>query len=126
MIKTTIEGIQRTQQANLKIIRAVKPENGLGRWANYVTVSIHRYVVGITHVITGSLKASQRMVHEGPARYRIYIDPSSKNPKTGQYPSLYGVIEHNRGGRHSFYERAVSAAPSTLSAGANLFMRELP
>lgn len=126
MIKATIKGLQEVQQGNLKVIKAVKPENGLGRWANYVTVSVHRYVVGITHVITGSLRASQRMAQEGPAKYRIYIDPSAKNPMTGQYPSLYGLIEHNRGGAHAFYERAMDATPATLSAGADLFMKELP
>lgn len=124
-MSSSIRGIQEAQQANLKLIRAVKPQNGTGRAAKTATFSLQRYAVAITHVLTGSLKGSHRIEQLGPAKFRIYIDPSSKNPRTGEAPAVYGIYEHSKGGSHAFYERTVMNYGSRASSeGFNVLIRE--
>lgn len=121
-----IKGIQQAQQANLRLMRAIKPQNGLGRGAYKATFSLHRYAVSVTHVDTGALKASHRIGQLGPAKYRIYIDPASKNPRTGELPSIYGITEHRRGGEHAFYEISMRRyALKSAQQGATVIIREI-
>jgi hypothetical protein len=103
----TITGIQEAQAMNNRAIAALRPTGALGRAVQYGTIAAHRYALGLTHVDTGALKSSHRMELSG-TRGRIYIDPSTSNPRTGQAPVEYGVIEHNRGGSHAFYARVVA------------------
>lgn len=109
MTNLSIRGIQEAQQANLELIASLKPGGALGRAIQYGTIEIHRYAVAITHVKTGALRASHRIELSG-LRGRVYIDPATVNPRTGQKPSLYGVTEHRRGGSHAFYERTYHEA----------------
>lgn len=109
MLKMTIKGIQEAQRANTRAIAAVQTKGGLGRAVRHGMVQAQRYAVAITHVDTGALKASHRMAFTdrgGMARGRIFIDPSSVNPR-GQKPSVYGPVEHERGGGHAFYARTL-------------------
>jgi len=117
----TITGIQEAQQANLRAIAALRPEGAFGRAVVYAGTAAHRYAVAITHVDTGSLRASHRIAVEG-LRARIFIDPASTNPRTGERPAVYGVEEHARGGSHAFYERVVEERGREIAEGA---MREL-
>lgn len=103
MIHTSINGIQQAQRWNLRAIAAMKPSGALGRSVQYATIEGHRYVVSITHVDTGALRASHR-IWLGGLQGRIYIDPNAINPK-GQRPYIYGPKEHARGGAHAFYYR---------------------
>ncbi len=121
-----ITGIQEAQRANLRLMRAIKPQNGLGRGAYKATFSLHRYAVAVTHVDTGALRASHRIGQLGPAKYRIYIDPASKNPRTGELPSIYGITEHRRGGEHAFYKIAMRRyAYKSAEQGALVIIREI-
>ena len=122
----TIRGIQQAQAANNKIIAAVKPSGALGRAIQYGTTRVHRYAVGVSHVDTGAMRASHRMqlsTMEG----RVYLDRSSRNPRSRQMVYVYGFWEHMRGGGHAFYERTVrEAGPQILRDMAGMVQRGLP
>jgi hypothetical protein len=104
MIKANISGIQRAQAENNRRIAELKPQGAAGQALRRAGQMIIRYVVAITHVDTGALRASHRLEING-LRGRIYLDPSAKNPRTGAATAMYGAIEHARGGKHAFYTR---------------------
>lgn len=108
MTMMTISGIQQAQRDNERMVAAMRPDEGsaIGRAVQYAMIEAHRQAVTKTHVITGSLRASHRMQQTG-VHGQIYIDPASVNPDTSERPAVYGVQEHNRGGDHAFYLRAV-------------------
>lgn len=114
--KTTIEGIQEAQAKNLRIAAALRPSGAAGRVVRFVTLAAHRYATGITHVCSGALRASHR-VKLGGKRGQIYIDPASVSP-TGGRPSIYGPIEHARGGDHAFYSRVETEAGDMITRQA--------
>lgn len=99
----TITGLQEAQRANLHNIQAMRPTGALGRAIRWGGTEAHRYAVFVTHVDTGALRASHRIKVE-TARAEVYIDPNAINPR-GQRPADYGVVEHERGGGHAFYDR---------------------
>lgn len=101
-----IRGIQEAQADNAKRIAALKPNGELGQVIKDQTIGAHRYAISITHVITGSLRASHRMELKG-LHGRIYIDPASVNPRSKQKPVVYGYHENKRGGAHAFYDRTI-------------------
>ena len=103
-----IRGIQEAQRGNAQLMASFKPGGKFAKAVWKVTVSLHRYAVGITHVHHGSLKASHRMrmLPDGMTGY-IWIDPSSVNPRNRQRPAQYGYYEERRGGTHAFYRRTV-------------------
>lgn len=120
----TIQGIQEAQRDNLRMIANMRPSGAFGRMIQFATVEAHRYAVTITHVDTGALKASHRMTVDGPIG-RIFIDSTAVNPR-GARPSIYGPIEHARGGGHAFYYRTEQEAGSRIArAAATGFIREL-
>lgn len=108
-MQVSISGLQEAQSRNLRRIALLQPGNLPGRLAQYMAVQAHSYTVEITHVETGSLRASH-MIDEnlGAGTASIYIDPSAVNPETGERPAVYGVEEHERGGDHAFYRRVVT------------------
>jgi hypothetical protein len=110
----TIKGIQEAQQGNLEMIASLQPSGAFGRAVQYGLIEAHRYAVAITHVMTGSLRASHRMRLDG-LRGRLYIDPQSVNPRTGERPADYGITEHKRGGSHAFYERTYYEAGKRIA-----------
>ena len=120
----TIAGLQQAQAANLRLINAIKPNNGFGRAVIYLATAVHRDMVAITHVQTGTLRASERMESQSALRCRIFIDPVAQNPVSGAYPALYGVIENGRGGSHAFAEIAVNRAPQHMEQAVNLIKGE--
>lgn len=124
----SIEGIQEAQDDNLRAIAALRPDNALGRMVQSVTADLHRHAVSVTHVDTGSLRASHRMmIDRGGLRGTIYIDGGSRNPRSGQRPSVYGAYEHERGGTHAFYDRTVAeAGDPAVDRAVSRFMGDLP
>ena len=101
-----IKGIQEAQAVNAKMIARLQPNGEVGQKIKDLTISAHRYAVSITHVLTGSLRASNRMELKG-LRGRIYLDSQAVNPRSGQKPAVYGFYENKRGGEHAFYDRTV-------------------
>ena len=103
-VNLTITGLQEAMDLNLRAIAALQPQGALGRAVQVGTTMAHRAAVAITHVDTGALRASHRMEVKS-TRGRIYIDPSARNPRSGQLTAVYGFFEHERGGSHAFYDR---------------------
>jgi len=116
-IGLTITGIQEAQRANLAAVAALRPSGVFGRAVIYAATAAHRYAVAITHVDTGALRASHRIEVKG-LQGRIYIDPGSVNPRSGQKPVVYGPYEHARGGSHAFYQRVVDEKGGEIGARA--------
>lgn len=127
-----IGAIQIEMVNNVRLISQAEARSEMARAVKDLTIGLHRYAVAYTHVGQyrqsrtgtwyytrsggvggGSLRASHRMAFvdapDGPEG-RIYIDPSSINPRTGRRPAEYGVYEHARGGDHAFYDRALTHA----------------
>jgi len=109
-VKLTITGIQEAQRDNLRMIAALEPAGAAGAAVQVALIKLHRYAVSVTHVDTGSLRASHRMeVAPSGLRGAVFIDPSAVNPRSKVPPAEYGVYEHARGGAHAFYDRAYNA-----------------
>lgn len=140
-LHVTVAGIEAAQAAQFQLLAAVNPRGGLGRAVKVATEFVRDYAVAITHVQTGTLRASHRadfasgrllttfaaITIREEAMGRIYIDPSVRNPVTGQLPSEYGFAEHSKGGSHAFYYRAhQEAGPTALALAHNVMMTELP
>ncbi len=108
MMRWTIEGIQEAQAANLRALAVVKPSGAFGRAIHHATAAAHRFAVIFTHVDTGALRAAQRATYtDWDLRGQIFIDPSARNPVSGERPAEYGIYEHARGGEHAFYQRVI-------------------
>lgn len=103
-----LQGLQRLQAKNRRMIQALKPTGLLGRAIKDATIRAHRYAVINTHVWRdrgGGLRASHHMEVTG-YHGRVYI-AHGMNPR-GQDPAVYGPYEHARGGAHAFYSRVMS------------------
>ena len=124
-VSLTITGLQEAQALNNRMIAALKPSGALGQAVREVTAAAQRWAIALTHVDTGSLRASHRM-EVGGLRGRIYIDPGAVNPRSGRHTALYGPYEHARGGSHAFYGRVVDEHGQELAnQGVQLTMRGL-
>lgn len=117
-----IRGIQEAQQANVKMIDAMKPQGALGNMIKVLISQAHRYAVTITHRESGALAASERM-EMTELTGRIYIDPDAVNPR-GFRPADYGLIEEQRGGTHAFFRRTVEEhVPRVFEEAKNTLFR---
>ncbi|MEM7344586.1 MAG: hypothetical protein AAF485_10110 [Chloroflexota bacterium] len=97
-----IEGIQAVQTRNIMRIQSLTSNGPLEALAKRVTVYTHSQAIKVTHVDTGTLRASHRMQVRGK-RGRVFIDPDAVNPQSGEKPVDYGPIEHSHGPTHAFY-----------------------
>jgi hypothetical protein len=123
-VDLTIRGIQEAQAANNRRIAMLQPSGSFGMLVRNVTVYMHRQAVAVTHVDTGSLRASHRM-EVTEVRGRVFIDPDAVNPRTSEKPVDYGQIEHARGGQHAFYRLARIATTAYLRHLVREFEEEL-
>lgn len=128
MIITSWSGMMEAQKTNLRQISALRPGNTLGQAVQVGLTEAHRYTVYITHVKSGALRASHRMLFQpvgNVARGMIYIDPSAggfefvngerrHNPNK-ERPAQYGPTEHARGGDHAFYARTETEAGARIN-----------
>jgi hypothetical protein len=109
----TIEGLQAAQQANEKMIAAMRPSGALGRGIVYATTQMHRSSVYNTPWDTGGLRAAHRMKVDG-LRGMVFIGSGANPAQGGAAPSEYGPILHAqgmrpglRGGIRAFYAYTV-------------------
>lgn len=116
-MRMTISGIQQAQEANLRMMAAVKPTGALDRASREAAVQAQRIATVVTHRDTGALAASHRIRAMGPARHEVFIDSSAVNPRGGR-PSVYGPWEHARGGSHAFYQVVVDEYGKDLQRAA--------
>lgn len=108
MFSIEISNIQDLQRRYLEMVYQVRPENALGRAVKRVILQSHRAAVQVTHVDTGALRASHIVDLVIRAREivgTLYISRDTVNPKHGERPFKYGIVEHERGGSHAFYHR---------------------
>lgn len=133
MIDMSIRGIQKVQQANLQMIRAMKPSGALGRAIQYAGLAMHRHVVPSTPHEYGALRAAHQ-VENKPLQARIYIDPGARAPRRNARPAVYGARLHGHGmipglrsGIRAFYAYSVQTYGAKVAKGAiREFKRELP
>lgn len=105
-----IDGWNEAQLANQRLVAAVKPTGYLGRGVKAMTLEAQRQAINVTHVDTSALKHSHRVQFKNTksdAVGVVYVGAVT-NPKTGETTSNYGIIEHQRGGEHAFYQIVVT------------------
>ncbi len=104
----------------------MKPSGAFGAAIQTATILAEQAAVAITHVDTGSLRASHRGKVNG-LRGVINIDPGSVNPRSKQKPAEYGYYEHMRGGEHAFYQRVEREDGMRIARAAGQeFLRGMP
>lgn len=98
-IEIEIRGLRETQERMERLLEAVSAQGDLEGIVAKGTLRAHRYVVGITHVISGRLKNSHFP--------RVQVAGNQVYGVVGTNV-VYAPIEHNRGGTHAFYARTVA------------------
>ena len=114
-VSFTITDLQKAQRANNRAIAALQPSGATGRAVKHMAVGAHRYLVKITHVDTGALKAARRMdLNVDELEGIIFTDPGARNPRSGTPPAEYDVYEHERGWPHNAIPRTILEAGFAL------------
>lgn len=126
-LRLDIRGVQQAQYAALKAIRAVKPEGALGRAVKFLATGAHMRLVTLTHVDTGTLRASELIRMDNMLHYTVYNSLSARNPRSRAYAVSYAPIEEARGGSHAAWQQTYEYASSTLAPRAlSMVIGELP
>lgn len=121
----TVQGYEALQNANRKLLEAMKPSGGLGKAVLYGTVQMQRGVITRAHVDTGTYKASQTADVQGLSG-RVYT-ASNRNPRSGQAASAYAPYEEARGGGHAAYANTFRGdAPGVMGDAIKIIVSELP
>jgi hypothetical protein len=136
-----VRGIQKIQRANMQLLETANPRGGLGVAVKEATQMLQRYATVITHRVTGTLAASHladfgsggvfttftNIPVKSRAIGRIYINPNVRNPISGEKPSIYGIVEHEKGGSHAFYKRTYEErGPAALVRANQILQSRLP
>jgi hypothetical protein len=100
----TIRGIQEAQKANLEHIRDFEPNGAFQSAVKAGLILVHQSAVRKTHKVTGALAGSHRIKLRGNSG-SVFLDPNARNPRSRALTSVYGIVEHKRGGSHAFYRR---------------------
>lgn len=126
MVRVTIAGVQAARAAVLDALAALRPVGALGEAVRAATLAADRYAVMLTAVDTGSWRASHRPQVAG-LHGRVFLDPSTTNPRSGTRPAVYGAVWEERGGSHAVYARTVNEAGQRIldESGLRLY-RSLP
>jgi hypothetical protein len=103
----TVTGVEEAIRAMQQLERDLSVDSGPQQEALMGAAKLAaRYATSITHRLTGTLGDAHTPTMEGSDAV-VLIDPSARNPKTGQLAAFYGVFEHQRGGVHAFYDRTI-------------------
>lgn len=114
-ITTAVKGLEAAQRKNEQRIAKLRPGGPMGALIKDVAAYARGQAVAVTHVDTGTLRASHRVslfTRDGNPVGRVYIDPAAVNPKGGKRAAVYGPYEHARRGGHAFYTIARGHAES--------------
>ena len=126
-LKLSIQGVQRAQYAALQVVRAVKPEGALGRAVKFLATGTHMRLVTLTHVDTGTLRASELIRMDNLLHYTVYNNPAARNPRSRAYAASYASIEEARGGSHAAWQQTYEYAAASLAPRAlAMVIGELP
>lgn len=123
-VRLTITGLQQMMARNDRRIARLRTNSDFGKAIQEATADAHRYAVALTHVDTGSLRASHRMEVDG-LQGRVYLAPEAVNPRSRQKTAVYGYYEHERGGSHAFYERTVNERGAQIAAKWRVTVRTI-
>lgn len=122
-VNLSITGIEEAQNEMAKAIARLQATGPRQQAIKDATTAAHRYLVSITHVDTGTYRASQWMEILGPVGL-IYVNPSTVNPRSGQRPVEYSIYEEERGGTHAAYRRTVDeAGPRIIKEASEILAR---
>jgi hypothetical protein len=119
----SIQGVQEVMARNNRRIATMETGGAAEDAVRDAIIALHRHVVQIIHVDTGTLRASQRMEVDG-LEGMVFIDPSARNPRGKTRPVEYGVYEHARGGEHAFYDRTQSEIGEQVKAQVTTKIKE--
>jgi hypothetical protein len=115
-----IKGLQEAQERMIRRIAKLKPSSKFGKVIKKATAAALRYLVTITHVDTGALKAAESMdITE--LRGGIFLRPGFVG-NSGD-PSVYGPFEFARGGDHGAPARTVEEAGPRIARQAIVELR---
>jgi hypothetical protein len=121
----TVQGLEKIQQARMRLIADMQPSGGLGKAVLYGTTQMFRGVQTRIHRDTGTYAAAQIPKVDGlkgSVRTGAY-----KNPKSGQSASVYGPYEEARGGGHAAYANTFKGdAPGVMGDAIKIVVSELP
>lgn len=121
----TVQGYEALQNANRKMLEAMKPSGGLGKAVLYGTVQMQRGVISRAHTDTGTYKASQTAGVQGLSG-KVYT-AANRNPRSGAAASAYGPFEEARGGGHAAYANTFKGdAPGVMGDAIKIVVSELP
>jgi hypothetical protein len=116
-VELTIRGIQEAQQRNLERIAALQPGGTIEEAVRWGTIEAERYGVGITHVDTGTWRASHRIeFRERGLEGRVFVDPRSINPRGGARAAEYAAAWEERGGSMAVYKRTAAERGAFIAA----------
>lgn len=121
-----VKGLEKTQKALADTIKAAQPDGKLDHSIKLGITFAYGLAKDYTHIDTATLRAAHRMQQMRAANWRIHIDPSVVNPKTGQKPYEYGVYEHYRGGDHAFYEQVFLQGDKIADVSIKDIRKNLP
>lgn len=125
-----VRGVHEATGAMVQAISAVQPKSGLGRAIQFATLGGRQWAQRIAHRITGTLAGAQTVDFQNAgdmSEGRVFIDPAAVNPVSSSPPSIYGPIEHARGGSHAFYSRVISERGDYLAGRAiELVLSDMP
>jgi hypothetical protein len=120
-----VKGYQEIQDAERKLLEAMKPSGGLGKAVLYGTTQMQRGTISRVHRDTGTYAASQATTIQGLSG-SVYTKPN-RNPKSGLAASAYGPYEEARGGSHAAYGTTFkSDAPGVMGDALAIIIAELP
>lgn len=120
-----VQGYQEIQDAERKLLEAMKPAGGLGKAVLYGTAQMQRGTISRIHRDTGTYAASQATAMQGLTG-SVYTKPN-KNPKGGESASVYGPYEEARGGSHAAYGTTFKVdAPGVMGDAIAIIIAELP
>ncbi len=120
-----IEGVEEVEAALAKAAEVAGKGNTLEQAAGFVARRAHYYMVSITHVDTGALKASHAIEQRGKMTV-LYQHPAVVNPRSGKRPADYGVYENAHGGLHAFYDRTMEKIPLYMELADAIIRKRLP
>lgn len=91
----------------------------------WVAAEAADYAREISPFWTGALSTSH-ITEQDDDMTVVFINPNTRNPLTGDPPSVYGVEVHERDDESAFYERTVEEyGPTILEEGAELYLTRL-
>lgn len=127
-VKLGIRGLQHAQAGFNRALAAVQLGGALGRAIKHITARVHRYVVAINPVDTGSWRAAQRQTLAANGSWgRVSLLPGAANSRSGAPVGRYAGVWEARKGRYAVYLRTYTEiGQEALDEGGAIVREALP